>query len=121
MPDRAPTIAINNAIVNIADTYYEGFSNILELEIDYNTMAVTKPDNAYFISDCSSMIHGITVDGATYTTDFITIEPKNGIVTALENNSSDNTANSAVKLIENGTLVIIRDGIRYNAQGAIID
>ena len=37
--------------------------------------------------------------------------------TALDNAETDNMS---VKVIENGQLVIIRNGVRYNLQGAVI-
>lgn len=47
----------------------------------------------------------------------IVVTYENGPATAIENIEN---ANKAVKFIENGQLIIIRDGVKYNAQGLIV-
>lgn len=51
------------------------------------------------------------------------IQIKGGKCTIVENTAIDNTtiAEKAVKVIENGQLVIIRNGVKYNAVGAVIE
>ncbi|MBR3408130.1 MAG: hypothetical protein IKG86_04740 [Paludibacteraceae bacterium] len=50
---------------------------------------------------------------------FIAEIPKSpAITTGVENVQGDNV--QSTKVIENGVLYIIRDGVRYNAQGQIV-
>ena len=56
----------------------------------------------------------------------VVAEMKNGDVTILDDQSTaveevKAEAGKAVKVVENGQLVIIRDGVRYNAVGAVIE
>ena len=65
------------------------------------------------------MVFGITTDGYAATTQKVTIAPKNGIISGMENIAAP--ASQAVKTVENGRVVILRDGVRYTLLGTEIE
>ncbi len=89
---------------------------VLEYSSDKPAKMITIPisDNSYgFITDAGLKL--IENAAAYLLGDEITGE---GLQTAIENATVEQV--SATKIIENGQLIIIRDGVRYNALGAIV-
>ena len=118
LDDYAPVVAVDNAQITIAPTSMAAVSDILDLELGTD-MQIMEPAGASFRFNCTNMVFGITTDGYAATTEKVTIAPKNGIISGMENIAAP--ASQAVKTVENGRVVILRDGIRYTLLGTEIE
>ena len=74
-----------------------------------NVVTVTEENGQYTIT-------GVFLDDTDETKYNVTITTK-ATATALDNL---NTTVAPVKMIENGQLIIVKDGVQYNAQGAVV-
>ena len=74
-----------------------------------NVVTVTEENGQYTIT-------GVFLDNTDETKYNVTITTK-ATATALDNL---NTTVAPVKMIENGQLIIVKDGVQYNAQGAVV-